>query len=362
MSQKFSLDGLTRVPSKLHKPTAQKKDVNIKFIIIVLIFLTTLFLIGWLLFTLFYPLDKSANPKIFEIKKGASAQEIGSLLKNEDLIRSKYVFLGYALIAGKARNLHEGIYEISASMNIPQILNTISQGETKEAKVTIIEGWRIEEIAQELEEKNLIDAEEFIEALSFNWSEDYEFLKDRPHGAGLEGYLFPDTYFFSPEATGEEIVKEFLDNFDKKINQPMGAEITRNQKTIFDVVIIASIVEREAKKDEDRAKIASVYYNRLKEGLKLEADPTVQYAKGSWASLDNGDYQRIDSSYNTYLYPGLPPGPICSPGLASIEASVNPESTDYLFFFHLNDGTTIFSKTAQEHEEKKIEYKDNGQR
>lgn len=117
-------------------------------------------------------------------------------------------------------------------------------------------------------------------------------------------------------------------------------------------VIIASIVEREAKFDEDRPKIARVYLNRLELGMKLEADPTVQYAKGSWDAIKLSDYQNVNSSYNTYLHAGLPPGPICNPGLESLQAVLSPDSNDYLYFFHKTDGHAVYSKTLEEHRSK----------
>ena len=372
---KYQLDGLTRLqvknsalpPNKSISRRAEGPDEtqgfwNWKKISLIIIGSIIIILVAIFFFLLKVPLDQKAQAKNFEIKKGQGAREIAAGLKQDNLIRSSSIFLIYVLVTGKSAKLNEGIYELSGKMNISEIVGQISLKKPEEIKITIIEGWRIEEIATELEKNNLCSEENFIEALSLPWTNEFDFLADRPRDAGLEGYLFPDTYFFGPKTSAEEIVRKMLKNFDQKINPEMRNEIKKQNKTIFEALTMASIIEREAKNNEDRPKIASVYYNRLKNNLKLEADPTVQYAKGSWQPLISGDYERIDSLYNTYLHLGLPPGPICSPGLESIKAAIYPAETNYLYFFHLKDGTTIYSITAEEHEAKKKEYKINGER
>ena len=174
---------------------------------------------------------------------------------------------------------------------------------------------------------------------------------------GKEGYLFPDTYRISAKASANEIIEKLTNNFKQKT----AGDVSQ------DVLTLASIVEREAKQDNERAKIAGVYQNRINIGMKLEADPTVQYGKDTnnakglvdfkyWQPISLADYTGVDSKFNTYLNAGLPPAPICNPGLKSIKASLNPEKHNYYYFFHLADGTAIYSKNLAEHNANKLKY------
>lgn len=281
----------------------------------------------------------------FEIKNGISSMEIASNLEKQNLIRSKWAFL--AILKLERKTIKAGVYEFSPPFHVFTIFSKLSKGEVDETVVTFPEGFSIKDMAGRLEEKGVIKKEDFLKEVSnvSKYQKDYPFLADLTN-PNLEGYLFPDTYHFSYGITSEEIVKKMLDNFKKK---------TEGLNVDTKILILASIVEREAKKSDERPKIASVYLNRLNQNMKLEADPTVQYAKGSWDKIKLEDY-KIDSPYNTYKYAGLPPGPICNPGLDSIMAILNPEKTDYLYFFHTKDDQTIFSVTAQEHETRRKEY------
>jgi len=257
----------------------------------------------------------------FKVMPGESKVTIGNNLQSQQFIRSGWLFALYAKV--KRANLQSGVYDLSSSQTIGDIIAKMAKGDVLERSIVIKEGYRREEIGAILEKYRLAKKDEFLAK-----------TEDK------EGYLFPDTYFIPVNTSLDKIIKLFEDNFAKKT-----AGLKIDKKTI----ILASIVEREAKLDGDRAPIARVYLNRLDKGMKLEADPTIQYAKGNWEKIQNGD-KKIDSFYNTYLYKSLPPGPICNPGLKSIKASINPPANDYLYFFHLKDGTTIFSQTKEEHE------------
>jgi len=295
----------------------------------------------------------------FKVDTGESVIAIATNLKNQNLIGSAPTFIFFVAISGNRGKLQPGTYYFSPSMNIIRIVHYLSLGKTKERRVTIPEGWRLTEIAKKVEGTGLVSYANFLDLVSEKSSEikKYPFLSDKPANASLEGYLFPDTYQFDKDTTPQEIVDEMLVNFDKKVDSDLRSKILTSNKKLFEILIIASLVEREAKFDEDRAKIASVFYNRLAKGMKLEADPTIQYALGDWQPISQVDYQSVDSSYNTYKVGGLPPGPICNPGIKSIEAATEPAKTDYLYFFHLADGTTIYSKTAEEHAENREKYK-----
>jgi UPF0755 protein len=184
----------------------------------------------------------------------------------------------------------------------------------------------------------------------------YAFLEQRPAEATLEGYLFPDTYRLPQNAGARDLIERMLDTFDTRVPPEMRAQAAAQGRSLHDVIILAAIVEREAVLPRERATIASVYLNRLAAGMKLDADPTVQYALGQpgdwWPQITADDYVAVDSPWNTYLYPGLPPGPIANPGLESIKAVLAPEDTPYLFFMRdcdADDGSHLFAATEEEH-------------
>lgn len=295
----------------------KSKFIIISIIIVVLIALAVLDVVINL-----YQKPKEEIAKEFIIKTGEHTQEIASNLKKEGFIKSDSWFILYAKI--KRQTIQAGIYQLSSSQGLIGIYDTVTGSQAKEYYVTIPEGWRVTQIDEYLSEKKVINAGE----LTLYASSD-------------EGYLFPDTYRFLPDSEASQIRKDLINNFNKK---------TADLKPNRDTIILASIVEREAKFDEDRPKIAAVYLNRLEKQMKLEADPTVQYAKGSWDGIKVSDYRSVKSPYNTYLYAGLPPGPICNPGLKSIEAVLYPDKNDYLYFFHLKDGHAVYSNTLEEHQ------------
>lgn len=299
---------------------------------IILIFLALIFVLIISLVIYFYVSINArgqGGEKDFVIKSGQSTREVAQNLQEQGIIASANVFTLYARL--KSGFIQVGVYKLSRNQNIKEILAILVEGKASEYLVTIPEGWRLTQIDEHLAEKKVIAAGELNKIASSN-----------------EGWLFPDTYRFLPKSPASEIRQIMLDNFQKKT---AGLSPTR------DNIILASIVEREAKFDDDRAKIAGVYLNRLEKGMKLEADPTVQYAKGSWEAITTADYRNVISPYNTYLNSGLPPGPICNPGLKSIEAVLHPEKNGWLYFFHKSDGHAVFSATLQEHEENLKKYR-----
>lgn len=302
------------------------------------------FLSLYLTFSLQSPAGSETKAMIFEIKPATSSTQIAEELETKGLIKSKWLFLIYLKL--KRGIIKAGTYEFSPSENLVQIVDKITKGDVKEWVVTFPEGFSLKDMGERLQEKGVLKKEDFLKeaSLVYKYQKDFAFLEVK--ASNLEGYLFPDTYHFGLNVNAEELINKMLKNFEKKVNP-------KDISALSSVIILASIVEREANKPEDRAKIASVYLNRLAKNMKLEADPTVQYAKGSWEPITQQDYQKINSPYNTYKYSGLTPGPISNPGLASIQAVLNPEKTDYFYFFHTKDGQTIFSKTKEEHEAKR---------
>lgn len=292
------------------------KKLYIALIIIAVVFLVTGLLIRQAVY------QKAGKDTKFIVQEGDGTREIGAELKKEKLIFSSAFFSYY--IYQKHILLQPGVYKITKNMKVLDIISLLHAGKVEQNVVTIPEGWRLTQIDELLSQKKIIKKGELIKIASAD-----------------EGYLFPDTYFLPLDITPSEIRSLMIDNFNKK---------TADLKISKQDIIIASIVEREAKFDEDRAKIAGVYLSRLDIDMNLEADPTVQYAKGSWDSITLADYRNVQSKYNTYLYAGLPPGPICNPGIKSIEAALNPEKDGSLYFFHKSDGHAVYAKTLKEHQ------------
>ncbi len=258
---------------------------------------------------------------IFTVNAGQGTRKVAASLQSAGAIKSAWAFDGF--VYANHWYLQSGVYKITPQMSMINVAEMIHSGKVQEYLVTIPEGYRVTQIDDLLSQKGIIVKGSFTKIAKVK-----------------EGYLFPDTYRFPLNVTPIEIENAMTINFDKK---------TTDLKIDNNTIILASIVEREARKDVDRPKIASVYLNRLKIGMKLDADPTIQYGKGSWAQISKSDYQNFQSSYNTYLVAGLPPTPICNPGIKSIEAVLAPAQTDYFYFFTTTDGQTIYSKTYDEH-------------
>jgi UPF0755 protein len=303
------------------------------------------------------PTSTPGESIIITIQEGQSAQEMGENLEDEGVIASGLLFRVLVALEGYEDKLVAGDYEFEKRMPTLEVIERIRHGQTAPLVVTIREGVRAEEIAELMEEKNVVSAEDFLEAIKI-WYE-FSFLYTKPYWANLEGYLFPDTYFFNRNMTAEEVVEQILENFDQRLDSELRDEAAVAGLSVHTVLTLASIVEREAQVPEERPIIAGVFLKRLRRGMPLEADPTVQYALGNdpasvakygyWKEeLTQADLE-VDSSYNTYRITGLPPGPICNPGLDSIRAVIRPEETDYLYFVARADGSHVFAETLEEH-------------
>jgi len=305
----------------------------------------------------FLPTTTPGESVIITIQEGESAQDVAEKLEDEGIIASGLLFRVLVALEGYEHKLVAGDYEFDKGMPTLEVLERIRRGQTAPLVVTIREGVRAEEIAELMEEKNVVSAEDFLEAIK-NWYE-FSFLYTKPYWANLEGYLFPDTYFFNRNMTAEEVVQQILENFDQRVDSELRQEADVAGLSMYSVLTLASIVEREAQVPDERPVIAAVFLKRLRRGMPLEADPTVQYALGNDpASVAEYGYWKqeltqtdleVDSPYNTYRNTGLPRGPICNPGLDSIEAVIRPAETNYLYFVARADGSHVFAETLEEH-------------
>lgn len=290
------------------------------------------------------------NNELFEFKveQGVGASAIASRLKAADIIKFKSAFKLYSKMTGK-HNYQKGTHKVSSSMSYKEIINVLqSVPENDEVQVLIPEGYELRQIADVLEEKNLINREVFMSEVE-SGDFDYEFVSRIPDRENrLEGYLFPDTYSFSASETEHEIIDKMLANFEKKA-LPIYQEASSDM-SLDDIIVLASVIEREAAGDEDRGKVASVFVNRINSGMNLESCATVQYILKERKNVLSVEDTKIDSPYNTYMYSGLPIGPIASPGTKAIEAALYPEQTNYMYFLAVADGSgTLFSETFEEH-------------
>ena len=291
-----------------------------------------------------------------EISPGSSLKEIGDTLEHSNLIKSSKYFVYYGLLTGQDKKMQAGIYRISNSWSMKEIVDCISAGKIATVTVTIPEGYTVKQIGELLSQKGIVTPEQFRDALLADY--EYPFLEGVT-GIGLqrmEGFLFPATYQLRPGMSEEEIIKMMLDKFQSVFTDELQQRADEMGLTVREVVTLASLVEREAQLEEERPKVAAVFLNRLNKGMRLESCATVQYILGKQKEkLTTKDLQN-PSPYNTYLHTGLPPGPIANPGLASIRAVRYPADVDYLFFEGKGDGSHQFSKTFQEHQKASRRY------
>ena len=318
---------------------------------------------------IYEPVDPNGKPVAFKVELGETGRSISERLEDLGLIRDAGLFRLYLRLNNLEQKLEAGDFELSPAMNIPQIAEALQQAQREDIWVRIPEGRRAEEIAQVLEDAGVMDAADFLAAVRTGDTAllglpDYPLMQDKPPGASFEGYLFPDTYRFPVNARPADALKQMFDNLESKIEQKDRDAVAASGRTFYQVLILASIVEREAARDDERPLIASTYLNRLGPTCEKEvfgylaADPTVQYAMGYdpeqetwWPTVPTvEDYLKVNSPYNTYLYPGLPPGPIANPSLASIEAAIYPAQTTYCYFVATGDGGHVFSETGAQHE------------
>ena len=309
------------------------------------------------------------------VQNGDSTLQIADELQAKGLVRNALAFRIWARIKGLDTHLQAGAYNLSTNMTIDAIISQLLNGQPDYIVVSIPEGWRIEQIAQRLGAANLpkFNTQEFLKytknPAQFPDAAKYHLiLKSIPSGDSMEGLLFPDTYLIPVNATAGDVVNIMLTEFNDKVQQNH-LDVLAQQNRLYKVIILASVVEREIRFNQDRPLVASVYWNRIYRpnnetvGL-LDADPTVQYARDSqpgttsyWKPLQDvgGNIER-NSPWNTYTHKGLPPTPICSPGLASMQAAAMPAKTDYYFFLSKKDGTNVYAKTSAEFEADKQKY------
>jgi UPF0755 protein len=281
---------------------------------------------------------------IIIINQGETLDTISSKLKNNHLIISRNLFIKLVDFTGASKKLKAGIYSFSCKDNMITILKTLRQGSNDNIKITVPEGSTIKQIANIISQKIPIDEEKIIKIATMR---------------NLEGYLMPDTYFVVPGIDEEQIIDMMYNEFNKRITPSILQRAREINMDFRDIVILASIIEKEAANSEERSIISAVFYNRLKKKLRLQSCATVLYAMGRNKEKLSIKDTKFKSPYNTYLHYGLPPGPICSPGSASINAALYPANVKSLFFVSKGDGKHLFSDDLKEHNKNKQEVSKN---
>ena len=319
-----------------------------------------------------FPFNANGQDIDFKIAKGESVERISANLVAAKIIDSAFYFKMYMRQSKLGARLQAGEYVLSSKLSIKEIAKIISEGMVKknEKTIAIIDGWNIRDIANYLERENLYKAGDFadivggakdtidpLSGVKYIDSRDYSFLADKPVGASLEGYLFPDTYRIFENASINDVVRKMLVNFDKKLTPVMREDIKKQNKTIYEIITLASVIEKEVRSLEDKKMVSGIFWDRIKNGQALESCATLAYVLGENKKQYTLEDTKINSPYNTYQNRGLPPGPIANPGLDSIIAAIYPTPNDYNFFLSkFEDGQTVFSRTYEEHLRNKAKF------
>ena len=303
------------------------------------------------------PPSRVSIPKKIVIKRGETAFDISQQLHTKGLITSKGLFYMWLRITGAGKDIKAGEYILNTHMPPVKIINILTKGMVLTHAVTIPEGYTIKQIAKLLQDKGITDGKEFIKlANDSKVAHSYGIS-----GPSLEGYLYPDTYRFASGLAPQKIIHTMVMRF-RQMTDPLREKVKETGMSFEDVITLASIIEKETALESEKPLIASVFLNRLRKGLRLESDPTTIYGLKEFnGNLTKADLRR-PTPYNTYVIRGLPPGPICNPGISSIKAVLNPVDTDYLYFVSRNDGSHYFSRTLEEHNRAVFRYQKHPRR
>ncbi len=301
--------------------------------------------------------EEGTAPIVIDIAPGASVKEVAAQLEEADLISSPTWFRFYGRATGRARRIQAGQVEIVPGTDAAGIFLLLSSAGVAEKEVTIIEGWTLKDIdAMLVEEEIAAEGEAVALGLDPGLRQAYPFLVEIPEGLDIEGYLFPDTYRVFADATTTEVLSKVLDEFEDRVADRRAEEIAASGRSLFEVVTIASILEREVRHPDDMKMVSDIIRRRLELGMALQMDSTVNYLTGKKTPGISLADREIDSPYNTYKYPGLPAGPICNPGEAAIDAALDPKPNPYLFFLTTPDGEVVYARTNDEHAANKAKY------
>jgi UPF0755 protein len=323
-----------------------------------------------LIYFLLIPPSYASRSKTILIKKGLSLREISALLEQEGIIRNMDFFIGMATLLGKKGEIKAGEYEFHTRMLPHAVLSSLIKGQVKQYLVTVPEGYTLSQISQLLEDLGIVGKTVFLEkatspafiaslGLSEYLPNQVEDSSKKRGGMTLEGYLFPDTYHFIREMEPEEVIRMMTHQFRKIFDPALIEKAFQMGISPREAVTLASIIEKETSLSEEKPIVSSVFHNRLKRKMPLQSDPTVIYGIRNFDGNLTKEHLLTPSPFNTYLYVGLPPTPICNPGKDSIMAALNPASSSYLYFVSRNDGSHQFSENYEDHKRAVGKYQQN---
>lgn len=313
------------------------------------ILLAILILLGAVCFFYWFNLQPvgGSQERMFVINRGETTRMIAQRLQEQEFIKNKYVFLAYLRLTNQQGKLQAGSFRLSPRYSVDEIVKVLQSGKI-DTWVTFLEGWRKEEFAKKIQNDLGLSAEKFLQLNQVK-----------------EGYLFPDSYLFPTDYTVEQVAVKLINNFDKKISN---LEFSKTSLSKNEVITLASLVEREANTDQGRKIVAGILIKRWQNDWPLQVDASVQYIKAKnncsvtdmdcdwWPTVTKTDLDNYDSSYNTYKYKGIPPSPICSPSLASIQAVISPQETNYWYYITGKDGKMYYSETLEKHNQNVRQY------
>ena len=345
--------------------------VSIKKIFLI-IALLCLLLIAWFLYSESYTAKTKVGVEkiVFEVKAGENVAQLAERLETEQVIRSAWLFKKYLVWRGLDKKINFGEFELAAPITLARVAEVLSRPGLNEKEITIIPGWTIRDIAQYFEFNGMFQAEELTElvglpAVSYKtWKEgvpkldsSLAVLKDKPWYVSYEGYLAPETYRIYKNAKLEDIVLKLIQQREQEITNEMRQEMEKQGKSFYDILIMASILEREVKSEKDKRLVADIFWRRYNKNWALQADSTVHYAVNKSGDVFTTKEDRDSNSpWNTYKYPGLPPSPISNPSLESIKAGLYPKKNDFWYFLTGKDGTVYYAETLDGHNKNKINY------
>lgn len=344
----------TQSKKVLRKRKKKKKIRVFRLLIVIFVFLAIVATVG----NLYYKrASKAVDPKtnkeiIVEIPEGSRAKDISTILRDKKLIRNKRVFISNVKNSKNAEKVKAGKYKLSQNMDNKAIIDKLVAGKVYQdgIKVTFPEGSVSTDIVDKLVKSGLGKRETYVSLFRNpkEFSKKYTFLSNNKITT-LEGFLYPETYFFKKGTSEKQVFEKMLAEFKKKYNKNIMPIVEKNKLDFYDTIIMASIVEKEAINDEDRDTIAGVFYNRLDKKMKLQSDAVLQYGLPERKSRVLYKDLKVETPYNLYLNAGLPPTPVANPGLESLMAAASPKKTDYLYFVTGTDGKNYYSKTFEEH-------------
>lgn len=343
---------------KMAKNKNKGKKKNRKLILIMAVVLVAAAAVYATASYMLSPVNATDEKVYIKIESGATMNEIVQSLEENGLIRNSTVFKIYVHLRNAQNELKAGRYTFNTNMGAKELTDLLIEGQADETMlITVREGLNVEQIAAYLEEEGLFSADDFLNEIKNNFAyykSQYAFLASVPDSREypLEGYLFGDTYEIYVDASPEDVIIKMLDGFDNIFQEAYYARCTELGMTVDQIVTMASIVEREGINDDELPTIAGVFYNRIEDGMLLQSCATLQYIYKDYQFTFTSSQMQIDNPYNTYLYAGLPAGPISNFRVTALEAALYPEDNDYYYFCSKNDGTgaSAFAETLSEHE------------